>query len=115
MINESARFSLIVTIILMVVIDWFLSWKISHTLKEWGLNTKEGDLNSKLMFGYIMVTLIFMFSIIAIIIHSLVTGKFINITIIYLVLVLFIGYLASLIFLSKFKGTTTDVADTRKE
>jgi hypothetical protein len=113
MITESAIFSIIVAIILIVVIDWFLSWKVTHTLKEWGLNTKDGDWNSKLLFGFILITLIFMFSIIAIIIHSMVTGESINISIICLVFVLFIGYLASLFFLFKFKGIT-NVADSRK-
>ncbi len=95
----------ILIIFLILATEWFLSWKVGHGMKEWGQNNKHGDLNSKLIAGFIIITLNFIFIIGLIIVHSSITNEPINITVIYIALILFISYIAMLTFLLRFKGS----------
>jgi len=109
MIMDISGINGLIIIFLIFAIEWFLSWKVSHGIKEWGKNYEKGDLNSKLMTAFIMIALNFLFILGFIIVHASITNEPINNSVIYISFVLLVGYIVSLIFLLRFKGDKKDL------
>lgn len=94
--------SKLLTLIFTIIIELVISWKISHALENWRkTNNKDEDFQSKIIVGIIMISLIFIISLCAMIIHILITNEIIDIKIIYIMLILLIGYISSIMILSK--------------
>ena len=85
----------------LIFIEILLSWKIAHLLKILKKSNENDDLDSKIIVGLIMITLLFMFQFSTFIIHTLVTNEPLNPNLLFLTFILLIGYLASLFALSR--------------
>ncbi len=95
-------FDKILTLILTIIIELVIYWKISHAFENWRKTTshKEEDFHSKTIVGMIMIALIFLISFSAMIIDMLITNEIIELNIIFVMVVLLIGYLGTLKILS---------------
>lgn len=90
-----------VTLLLTILFEVVISWKIAHAIEKWKNANKKENLQSKLVVSIIMVSLIFMFLISTIIIHALITNEPIEIYLIYIALILLVGYILTIFILFK--------------